>query len=56
MIVLAFIFPVGELNLSGGPQNIRRKDISCISCYMLETVQLKPIKKKTNSCYVLETV
>ena len=23
---------------------------------MLETVQLKPIKKKDNSCYVLETV
>ena len=30
----------------------KRKDISC---YMLETVQLKPIKKKDNSCYVLET-
>ena len=33
--------------------NQKRKGISC---YMLETVQLKPVKKKTNSCYVLETV
>ena len=32
----------------------KRKDVS--SCYILETVQMKPIKKKTNSCYVLETV
>ena len=31
----------------------KRKDVSC---YMLETLQLKPIKKKDKSCYVLETV